>query len=212
VRRPSAVRRRAHHDDFVADVTSHDGLVLAAGADGRLSASDPRQNLKAVGLSDPQDDELLSVGVIKGGRKVVCGTQTGALVIWSWGRWGDSTDRALGHPESVDAILAVGDDVLCTGSSDGLLRVVKVQPGIDLIGVLGDHDGFPVERLAVNRDASLVASLSHDSIVRFWDATELNQLDDDEGNDGDPHDARHHLPAPRPEPKKKKKKHRRQRP
>ena len=32
--------------------------------------------------------------------------------------------------------------------SDGLLRVVRIQPGLQLLGVLGDHDGFPIERLA----------------------------------------------------------------
>ena len=175
-RQAATVRRRRHHEDFVADLTTHDNCILAAGSDGRLSVSDPRRNLAAVGVSDPQDDELLSLRVIRGGRKVVCGTQTGALVIWSWDRWQDSTDRALGHPESVDAILKIHDDVLLTGSSDGMLRVVRVLPGLDLLGILGDHDGFPVERLAANANLSLVASLSHDNLVRFWDANELHQL------------------------------------
>ena len=176
LRRRNAVRRKKHHEDFVADLAAHSGLVLGAGADGRLSVSDPRRNLAALGISDPQDDELLSLRVMKRGRKVVCGTQTGALVVWSWNHWGDSSDRCMGHPESVDAMLKVDDDLLCTGSSDGLLRVVRVLPGLRLLGVLGDHDGFPIERLAFNCDQSLVASLSHDSLVRFWDAQELRHL------------------------------------
>ncbi|KAJ8599981.1 hypothetical protein CTAYLR_001805 [Chrysophaeum taylorii] len=172
--------RAKPHEDFVSGIAAHDGLILACAADGRLSVLEPRRNLDRVSTSDPQDDELLSIQVIKGGRKVVCGTQTGALVIWSWGRWGDSSDRALGHPESVDAMLKVDEDILCTGSSDGLLRVVRVQPGLHLLGVLGDHDGFPIERLASNHDLSLVASLSHDTVVRFWDARELNTLGADD--------------------------------
>lgn len=34
-----------------------------------------------------------------------------------WGKWGDSSDRCMGHPESVDALLKVDEDTLCTGSS-----------------------------------------------------------------------------------------------
>lgn len=171
-----AVLAASVHEDYVSGLEVYDGLLLSSGADGRLSVCDPRRNLASVGKSDPQDDELLSVRVMKNGRKVVCGTQTGALVIWSWGRWGDSSDRALGHPESVDAMLKVDEDVLCTGSSDGLIRVCRIQPGLKLLGVLGDHDTFPVERLAANNDMSMVASISHDHVVRFWDSRELKRV------------------------------------
>ena len=33
---------------------------------------------------------------------------------------------------------------MVTGSSDGLVRVVSIQPN-KVLGVLGDHDDFPVE-------------------------------------------------------------------
>ena len=34
-------------------------------------------------------------------------------------RWGDISDRLLGHPDSVDSMLPLNDDVLISGSSDG---------------------------------------------------------------------------------------------
>ena len=43
-------------------------------------------------------------------------------------RWGDVSDRLLGHPDSVDSLLPLNDDVLISGSSDGLVRVVGVHP------------------------------------------------------------------------------------
>jgi hypothetical protein len=52
----------------------------------------------------------------------VCGTQGGVLDIFSWDDWGDMSDRFPGHPESIDAILPINDDVILTGSSDGLIR------------------------------------------------------------------------------------------
>ena len=45
-------------------------------------------------------------------------------MLYHWGLWGDITDRFPGHPGSVDALLALSDDVLCTGCTDGRLRYV----------------------------------------------------------------------------------------
>lgn len=119
--------------------------------------------------------------IIKGGKKVICGTQEGALTIWSWGDWGDQNDRFMGHPESIDALLKLDEGTIITGSSDGLVRVVEIQPN-RLLGVLGDHDGFPVEDLQFSRDRGLIGSLSHDDIVRMWDVSILHE---EEGSDED---------------------------
>lgn len=39
------------------------------------------------------DDELLSVVMAKGGKKVVVGSQSGVLNLYSWGYWKDCSDR-----------------------------------------------------------------------------------------------------------------------
>lgn len=75
------------------------------------------------------------------------------------------TDRILGHPQSIDALVAIDENTVCTGSSDGLIRcvvsrelkqltqcrVVSVHPN-KLLGVVGEHEDFPVERLALSGD------------------------------------------------------------
>ena len=42
---------------------------------------------------DDADDELLSVAVMKKGSKLVCGTQSGVLALFSWGCFKDCSDR-----------------------------------------------------------------------------------------------------------------------
>ncbi len=42
---------------------------------------------------DDADDELLSCAVVKGGKKVVCGTQSGVMALYSWGYFNDCSDR-----------------------------------------------------------------------------------------------------------------------
>jgi WD40 repeat protein len=134
--------------------------------------------------SDDQEDELLSICKIKGGRKVICGTQLGVLAVFSWGTWGDISDRFPGHPQSIDALLKVDEDTLLTGSSDGIVRIVQIHPD-KLLGILGNHGGFPVEKLKFSAGRKVVGSLSHDNLVRLFDASMLNDDDDDVDDDED---------------------------
>lgn len=173
--------------DFISDFATNPARdhLLATSGDGRLSVYDLRKNVLA-GKSDELDDELLSVSVIKNGRKVVCGSQDGVLVIFSWGTWGDMSDRFPGHPDSVETVLKVDEDTVLTGSSDGIIRVVQVHPN-KLLGLIGDHEDFPVEVLKFSHDKKLVGSVSHTNKVHFWDVGYL--FDDDEDDDEEIADA-----------------------
>ena len=158
--------------------------------------------------SDNQEVELLSAAIVKvlavelqhvyweipvkacllqDGNKVVCGCGDGVLNIWSWGEWGDVSDRLPGHPSSIDACIPVTDNMVCTGCLDGAVRfnhqtailydilltvlldnrLVQIQPN-RLCKVLGEHQE-PVEQLRLSHDHGTVASCSHDTTVKFWD-------------------------------------------
>ncbi|KAL7525702.1 hypothetical protein ACHAXR_005427 [Thalassiosira sp. AJA248-18] len=131
--------------------------------------------------SDNQEDELLSCVLLKKSQKLLCGTQQGILSLFSYNVWGDISDRFPGHPHSIDALLKIDEDTVLTGSSDGLVRAVQLLPNA-LLGVLGGHDGFPVEGLQWSAGRKLVGSVSHDEYIRLWDASFLNE-DDDESDD-----------------------------
>ena len=91
----------------------------------------------------------------------------------------------VGHPESIDCMLRVDDDTVLTGSSDGLIRVVQLGPD-SLLGLAGDHDGFPVEVLKYAGKNRYVVSASHDAVLRFWDLSYLWESDSDtEGSDAE---------------------------
>ena len=182
--------------DYISGFDAHkDGTtLLASSADCTLGVYDIRKSAvnnsakpnkaPAPRLSDDQEDELLSVCTIKHGRKVVCGSDQGVLSIWSWGTWGDVSDRFPGHPNSIDALLKVDEDTLLTGSGDGLIRIVNIQPD-KLLGVLGVHNGFPVEALRYSSNREYVASLSHDALIRMWDGSLLRDDDSDDEDNND---------------------------
>ncbi len=87
-----------------------------------------------------------------------------------------------------------------TGSSDGLLRLISIQPN-KLLGVVGEHSDFPVETVVLSHDRKVGAcagcrararalsntracqylvSASHDNKVKFWNIEYLFEEDDGE--------------------------------
>ena len=185
--------RLSAHTDFVADFqyVEDKGRLLSVSGDGTLAVFDPRAAASGSGSGsarkrkgggagvearseDDGGDELLSVAVLKGGQKVVCGSQSGVLHIFSWGYWNDCSDRFPGHPESVDAVVRWDDGTLLTGSSDGVVRAVSVLPN-RFVGVVGEHMDCPIERMALSGDERLLATVSHDNQLKFWDLWESDK-------------------------------------
>ncbi|KAJ2476645.1 WD domain repeat-containing protein 55 [Coemansia sp. RSA 2131] len=170
----------SEHVDYVSDMVFHAPKrhLLATSGDGCLSVYDVRK-AKPFQVSANQDDELLSVAVIRNGSKVVVGETDGVMGIFSYGQFGDVTDRFPGHPQSIDSICKLTEDLCVTGSSDGLLRIVQFFPH-KLIGVAGDHQALPVEKVVLSYDQQWLASCSHDHTVHFWD---IGYIYDDEDED-----------------------------
>ena len=207
------------HTDYVSGIEyspygTGNNTLLATSADGTLGVYDLRMNKGSVvdtsRTSDHQDDELLSLCILKSGKKVVCGTQTGSLSVFSWGTWGDISDRFPGHPTSVDALLKIDESTVLTGSSDGLIRVVQIHPdkflgilnesaddradfGLDLGSASNDqghsynhgHGGYPIEKLEYNSNKEIIGSVSHDNYIRLWDAQILKDDNDNSESDDD---------------------------
>ncbi|KAJ1729515.1 WD repeat-containing protein jip5 [Coemansia biformis] len=179
------------HVDYISDMafcaeTRH---LLATSGDGCLSVYDVRK-AKPFQVSANQDDELLSLALIRGGKKVVTGQTDGVLGIFSYGQFGDVSDRFPGHPQSIDSICKLTEDLCVTGSSDGLLRIVQFFPH-KLVGVAGDHQALPVEKVVLSHDQQWLASCSHDHMVHFWDIGYIfdNDSDADSQRDSSEFDA-----------------------
>lgn len=176
----AAVMNWQIHQDYIAGFAySHDKqTLLSCSGDATLGVYDIRNNTTAI--SDDQESEITSLEIIKGGKKVVCGTQDGVVLIFSWGKWGDCTDRFPGHPEGIETFLKIDESTIMTGSTDGLIRVVEIQPN-KVLGIVGDHDNFPVECIRASGDRRYLASIAHDDVVRFWNIDMFNEVNTDKG-------------------------------
>lgn len=168
------------HEDFVSGFCYHEDshTLFSVSGDATMCVYDLKSR-NNTSRSDDQESELHCVEVLKGGRKVVAGTQDGVILMFSWGKWGDCSDRYPGHPQTVDCMYKIDESTICTGSSDGMIRVVALQPN-KIIGVIGDHEEFPVEGICSNKDKTLLGSFSHDQVIRFWDISIFMEDDGDE--------------------------------
>ncbi|PKA56342.1 Dynein assembly factor with WDR repeat domains 1 [Apostasia shenzhenica] len=161
------------HEDYVSDMTYISGTrqILATSGDGSLSVCSLRKN-KVQARSEFSEDELLSLVIMKNGKKVICGTQSGPLLLYSWGHFEDCSDRLLGHPMSVDALLKLDEDTLISGSEDGVIRLVGILPN-RIIQPLAEHSEYPIESLAFSYDRKYLGSISHDQMLKLWDLEEF---------------------------------------
>ena len=198
LRAHAAALKFHENSDYVADILYTEQLaknrhtLAVAGGDGHLSVFDLRAG-RLWARSDAMEDELLCLSLIKDGKKLLCGTQLGVVGIFSWGDFGDVSDRLLGHPSSVDCMLPCGEDAILTGSSDGIVRLVSVHPN-KVVGVVAEHDDEAgIESLAVDATGHTLATCAHDQTIRLWDVAYVHEEDegseDGGGDDGDDSDS-----------------------
>ncbi|KAK9922102.1 hypothetical protein M0R45_030583 [Rubus argutus] len=164
------------HEDYISDMTfSADSMkLLGTSGDGTLSVCNLRRN-KVQAQSEFSEDELLSVVIMKNGQKVVCSSQTGIILLYSWGCFKDCSDRFVDlSPNSVDALLKLDEDRLIAGSETGLISLVGILPN-RVIQPIAEHSECPVERLAFSHDKKFLGSIAHDQTLKLWDMDDILQ-------------------------------------
>ncbi|KDO60437.1 hypothetical protein CISIN_1g028802mg [Citrus sinensis] len=153
---------------FAADAMK----LLGTSGDGTLSVCNLRKNTVQT-RSEFSEEELTSVVLMKNGRKVVCGSQSGTVLLYSWGYFKDCSDRFVGlSPNSVDALLKLDEDRVITGSENGLISLVGILPN-RIIQPIAEHSEYPIESLALSHDRKFLGSISHDSMLKLWDLDDI---------------------------------------
>lgn len=172
LRHRAAVMKLHENQDSITDmiVNSTKTVLLATSGEGTLTAFDIRKHQVKL-QSELMDSGLMSIAAVKNDTKVVCGTEDGILDFFNWNEWGNISDRFPGHKMSIDAIVPLSDQIVATADSEAI-RAVHLFPN-RFLGVIGDHNGFPVERMTISRCKTWLASCSHDNQIKFWNVSEV---------------------------------------
>lgn len=164
------------HEDYISDMNlvSDSMKLLATSGDGTLSVCNLR-TYKVQTRSEFSEDELTSVVVMKNGRKVICGSQSGTLLLYSWGFFKDCSDRFVDlSPNSIEALLKLDEDRLITASENGHISLVGILPN-RIMQPIAEHSDYPVEGLAFSHDRRFLGSISHDQMLKLWDLNDILQ-------------------------------------
>ena len=172
---------KKRHEDFIADLVIDEkrNILIASSGDCTLSVYDLK-GFKFLQESMDQEDEMYGGCILKNGQKIVFGSQSGALMIYSRDQMANCDDRFVGHPDTVQTIVKIDESTIMTGCADGLIRICSIQPN-NLFGVLGNgqYDDTSIEILKISHDGTILGSTSHDDAIRLWDISFLQEDEDD---------------------------------
>ncbi|KAF5752465.1 WD repeat-containing protein 55 [Tripterygium wilfordii] len=164
------------HKDYVSDMAfaSDSMKLLGTSGDGTLSVCNLRRN-KVQTQSEFSEEELSSVVIMKNGCKIICGSQNGTLLLYSWGYFKDCSDRFVADSSaSIDALLKLDEDRVIIGSENGLISLVGILPN-RIIQPIAVHSEYPIEGLAFSHDRKFLGSISHDQTLKLWDLDNILQ-------------------------------------
>lgn len=167
-------------EEFVSSfLVSDDGNTLVAGSgEGTIQSFDLRCRRPEI-QSEVYEGEINCLGTVRNGNKLVAGSSSGSLYMFNWNQFGYHSDQFPGHPDGINSMIPTTENVIITACEDGLIRAVHLFPH-RFLGVVGQHEGeFPVERMDVNTTGEMVASVSHDNRVKFWNIKYLEEMDYD---------------------------------
>uniref|UniRef100_A0A8C3SYV1 WD repeat-containing protein 55 n=1 Tax=Chelydra serpentina TaxID=8475 RepID=A0A8C3SYV1_CHESE len=173
LRKGTAIMEMRQHEEYISSMAIDENkkLLLTTSGDGTMGVFNIKRRRFEL-LSEPQSGDLTSVALMKRGKKVACGSGEGTIYLFSWDGFGATSDRFAVKAESIDCMVPVTENVLCTGSIDGVIRAVNILPN-QVIGSVGQHLGEPIEQLAKSHTGQLLASCGHDQKVKFWDISLL---------------------------------------
>ena len=71
---------------------------------------------------------MTCLGSVKSGSKLVAGSSSGTLYMFNWDQFGYHSDQFPGHPDSINAMIPITENVVITACEDGLIRALHLYP------------------------------------------------------------------------------------
>lgn len=176
----SMIHSWKENSDYISDILSIDHQILVAGSDGLLSVFDDR-NRKALAVSEYQEDELTCICLVKNGTKLVVGTESGTLLLFNVGEWGDHTDRIKLTHGPIESIVKWNESIIVVSCDDGSIYSVNIFP--NSVGkCLQGPDANSLDSLILSLDSQTLLGMSstdeNDTLRRISTSNLMNETQD----------------------------------
>jgi len=174
-------------EEFVSDIYFNPEIdegrkMVVSSGEGTLQSFNVRGKRPDL-QSEQYNSELTSLACVHRNSKLVAGSGDGKLYMFNWGEFGYHSADFPGHPDAINDMVAVTDNVIITACEDGAIRAVHLYPH-RFVGTVGHHHGdggravdFPIEKLDVSGSGDIIASISHDQRVKFWNISYLETME-----------------------------------
>ncbi|KAG8230101.1 hypothetical protein J437_LFUL007645 [Ladona fulva] len=162
-------------EDYVSCIITNDSkrYLICSSGEGTITAINIGTK-KLHMQSELYEAELNSMILIKGDKKLVVGSSKGKMYLFNWGEFGYHNDEFIGPKHSINSMVAISDSVVVGGFEDGKLRATHFFPHQQL-GIVGQHE-FAVENIDISSDGELLASCSHDQLIKFWNIKYFEEM------------------------------------
>lgn len=123
VRANKCVMEDRGFDDYVSDffIDPEERTLVAASGEGVIQSFNLRSRKQDV-MSEVYEGEITSFGLVHHDSKMVAGCGDGKLYMFNLDRYGLHTADFGGHPDAINDLVAVTDNIVITACEDGTIR------------------------------------------------------------------------------------------
>lgn len=159
-------------DDYVSSmISTKDQSIIATSAEYLGVFDIVNQNKKLVlnARSDEVNDELLCSTFVRCNTKLVCGTCSGYIAIFSNEDWGMYKEKfkVCKNMETINSIVKLNETLICVACGDGTIKTVQLYPHKVASCLAKYEDMTSVEKITINKKKDLLASITFNNYVQL---------------------------------------------
>ena len=228
-RQKSSIKIFSEQTEEITDIlyeANKPNFLLTSSIDSTLCVYDINK-LSLYALSDKLDEELNCMLSYKNGNHILCGSGEGNVLIFNWDWFGDFKDMIKGHPEGINDMDKLDENIFFTGSEDGFVRICTMYPK-GVRGILksknrreNDNAMKDVNKIKIRKDKKKVITCSGMDCLRLCDISNIDfniiykpidqfdsesEIENNDNNNSDNDDYSEDIKDKKTEKKKQKKK------
>ena len=228
-RQKSSIKIFSEQTEEITDIlyeANKPNFLLTSSIDSTLCVYDINK-LSLYALSDKLDEELNCMLSYKNGSHILCGSGEGNVLIFNWDWFGDFKDMIKGHPEGINDMDKLDENIFFTGSEDGFVRICTMYPK-GVRGILkskkrreNDNAMKDVNKIKISKDKKNVITCSGMDCLRLCDISNIDfniiykpidqfdsesEIENNDNNNSDNDDYSEDIKDKKTEKKKQKKK------